>query len=92
MYYFAINPSCLVMPDGKVVTFYFHVPRKTRDIGDIVPEIVKITLLRFMYQWPKDPMNDKSATVSQSQGRHKHPGQFDCLFSYHKRRYQSLCY
>ena len=32
-----------------------------RDIGDIVPEIVKITLLRFRYQWPKDPMNDKSA-------------------------------
>ena len=78
-------------------SFYFHVPRKTRDIGDIVPEIVKITLLRFRYQWPKDPMNDKSATVSQSQGRHKHPGlsnhrQFECLFSYHKRRYQSLCH
>ena len=43
-----------------------------RDIGDNVPEIVKITLLRFRYQWPKDPMNDKLATVSQSQGRHKH--------------------
>ena len=45
-------------------------------------------LLRFRYQWPKDPMNDKSATVSQSQGRHKHPDlsnhrQFECLFSYH---------
>ena len=52
--------------------FYFHVPQKMRDISDIVPEIVKITLLRFRYQWPKDPMNDKSATVSQSQGRHKH--------------------
>ena len=52
--------------------FYFHVPRKMRDIGDIVPEIVKITLLRFRYQWPKDPMHDKLATVSQSQGRHKH--------------------
>ena len=36
--------------------FYFHVPRKMRDIGDIVPEIVKITLLRFRYQRPKDPM------------------------------------
>ena len=50
-----------------------------RDIGDIVPEIVKITLLGFRYQWPKDPMNDKSATVSQSQGRHKHP-----VFSDHR--------
>ena len=55
--------------------FYFHVPRKMRDIGDIVSKIVRITLLRFRYQWPKDPMNDKSATVSQSQGRHKHPGE-----------------
>ena len=64
-----------------------------RDIGDIVHEIVKITLLRFRYQRPKEPMNNKSATVSQSQGRHKHHGlsnhrQFECLFSYHKRRYQ----
>ena len=43
-----------------------------RDIGDIVPEIVKLTLLRFRYQWPKDPMNDKSAMGSHSQGLHKH--------------------
>ena len=72
MYYFAINPSCFGNAWREGRHFYFHVPRKMRDIGDNVPEIVKITLLRFRYQWPKDPMNDKSETVSQSQGRQKH--------------------
>ena len=44
-----------------------------RDIGDIVPEIVKVKLLRFRYQWSNDPVNDKSAMVSQSQGRTSTP-------------------
>ena len=84
--------------NGRITPWYcFHVPWKMRDIGEIVPEPIEITLLRFRYQWPKEPMNDKSAMVSQSQGRYKHPGlsnhrQFECLFNYHKSRYQSLRY
>ena len=45
MYYFAINPSCLVMPNGKVVTFIFM------GLGKCVILVTLYPILRKLHCW-----------------------------------------